>query len=59
MIFVGENTLKTLEPPLTLILFLYLWHLCRRVYSFRLSVRMFVSSFVRSFVRSFVISLVQ
>ena len=32
---------------------LYPRHLCRRVYSFRLSVRPFVCSFVRSFVRSY------
>ena len=32
--------------------FLYPRHLCRRVYSFRFSVRMFVGSFVRSLVRS-------
>ena len=31
---------------------LYPRHLCRRVYSFRLSVRPFVRSYVRSFVRS-------
>ena len=31
---------------------LYPRHLCRGVYSFRLSVRMFVRSFVRSFVRT-------
>ena len=31
---------------------LYPRHLCRRVYSFRLSVRPFVCSFVRSFVRT-------
>ena len=36
------------------ILFLYPRHLCRGVYSFRLSVRPFVCSFVCSFVRSFV-----
>ena len=35
--------------------FLYSRHLCRRVYSFRLSVRPFVRSYVRMFVRSFVI----
>ena len=29
------------------------WHLCRVVYSFRLSVRMFIRSFVCSFVRSY------
>ena len=34
---------------------LYPRHLCRGVYSFRLSVRPFVCSFVRSFVRSFVL----
>ena len=32
--------------------FLYPRHLCRRVYSFRLSVRPFVCSFVRLFVRN-------
>ena len=32
--------------------FLYPWHLCRRVYSFRLSVRPFVRLYVRSFVRT-------
>ena len=37
--------------------FLYPWHLCRRVYSFRFSVRLFVRLFVRSFVRSLVRSL--
>ena len=31
---------------------LYPWHLCRRVYSFRFSVRPFVCSFVGSFLRS-------
>ena len=36
---------------------LYPRHLCRGVYSFRLSVRPFVCSFVRLFVRSFVRSL--
>ena len=33
--------------------YLYPRHLCRGVYSFRLSVRMFVCSFVRLFVRSY------
>ena len=32
--------------------YLYPRHLCRRVYSFPLSVRPFVCSFVRSFVRN-------
>ena len=35
-------------------LFLYPRHLCRGVYSFRISVRPFVCSYVRSFVCSFV-----
>ena len=39
--------------------FLYPRHLCRRVYSFRFSVRPFVCSLVRSLVRSFVRSLVR
>ena len=37
------------------IFLLYPRHLCRGVYSFRLSVRPFVCSFVRLFVRSFVL----
>ena len=45
------------SDKLNLIL-LYPRHLCRRVYSFRFSVRPFVCSFVRSFVRSFVSSFV-
>ena len=38
--------------PLVLLQLLYPRHLCRRVYSFRLSVRPFVCSLVRSFVRT-------
>ena len=38
---------------------LYPRHLCRGVYSFRLSVRLFVCSYVRSFVCSFVRSFVR
>ena len=38
---------------------LYPRHLCRGVYSFRLSVRPFVCSYVRSFVRLFVRSFVR
>ena len=44
--------MNTLAPSL------YPRHLCRGVYSFRLSVRPFVCSYVRSFVCSFVRSFV-
>ena len=47
--------LKGPQPAMVRISFLlYPRHLCRGVYSFRLSVRVFVCSFVCSFVRSFV-----
>ena len=39
--------------------YLYSRHLCRGLYSFRLSVRPFVRSYVRSFVRLFVCSFVR
>ena len=42
------------EPLLLACVLLYPRHLCRGVYSFRLSVRPFVCSFVRLFVRSLV-----
>ena len=52
-----QNIPQALTVSLTLYLkiwikFLYPRHLCRRVYSFRLSVRPFVRSYVRSFVRN-------
>ena len=43
----GERSKLIIPPP-----FLYPRHLCRGVYSFRLSVRMFVRSFVRSLVHT-------
>ena len=44
-----SNAFRSVRHPMHL---LYPRHLCRRVYSFRLSVRPFVCSFVRSFVRT-------
>ena len=45
-------TCSELDSLVKSIFLLYPRHLCRGVYSFRLSVRPFVCSFVRSFVRT-------
>ena len=49
-----DITRISVGPQLVILYLLYPRHLCRRVYSFRLSVRPFVRLYVRLFVRSFV-----